>query len=153
MKTLILRYGLLTLGILFSIFGYYYNYESFSFLVGLFGGLFILIGLLIATQSSMLGFGKDLQTINGIGTTLYGKSNIDKDNHSYEATKWIVFIGLPIIPLGSYKVITNDAESKFFGTQTNHEIIKVTLNIKQIIKTYLISYGFIIAGIIFLIYM
>ena len=60
-----------------------------------------------------------MTTINGIGTTLYGRSKkqalagIDRsvaeqagfDPVSYQAVKWFVVLFLPVIPLGTYRVI------------------------------------------------
>jgi hypothetical protein len=149
MNKLILRFGLLILGILFCVIPYYFSIsEGITVILVLFGIPFILIGLLIATRSSMLGFGKNLQTINGIGTTLYGKSNFEQNNQSYVTTKWLVFLWLPIIPLASYKVIKGEIKSKFMGTETPYQMIDMPMNKTQIIKTYSITYGLIILLII-----
>jgi len=46
-----------------------------------------------------------LQTTNGIGFTIYGKSNCDNDTDSYETTRYFVVLGIPILPVGRYRVI------------------------------------------------
>lgn len=152
MIKLILRFGLLILGIICALIAYYLN-TDISFIFGFFGLVFILIGLLVASRSPMLGFGGDLRTINGIGTKLYGTSNYDQNDKSYIATKWFVFIGLPIIPLASYRVIQGETKSKFIGTETNYQMVVVPLNKTQIIKTYLFAYGSIILIVTFLYYL
>lgn len=151
---LISRFGVLLLGIVFCILAYYFNDRvSVSMFFSSFGGIFILIGLLVATRSSMLGFGKNLQIFNGIGTTLYGKSNFDKNDQSYIATKWLVFICLPIFPLASYRVIKIDAKSVPFGTTTNYQMKDTPINKVQIIKTYVTTYGLIVLIVTFLYYL
>lgn len=152
----ILRFGVLILGIIFSIIAYYLNLDDSSpSLFGIFFLLaivFVLFGLLLATRSSMLGFGKDLKIINGIGTTLYGESNFNPIDKSYIVTKWIVFFYLPIIPLASYRVIKEDTTQGFLGPKTMYNMKDVPLNKGQIIKAYLTTYGLLILiiGILYL---
>lgn len=141
------RFWVLIFGILFSMLAYYLN-TDLSFIFGFLGLVFILIGLLVASRSPLLGFGKDMRTINGIGTTLYGKSDFDPTDKSYISTKWYVFLGLPIIPLRSYRVtLKGDTKTVFFGTNTDYQMLDVPIKISQIIKTYILVYG-IIASII-----
>lgn len=140
----ILRFGLLIVGILFCAIAYYLNPNS-SFTFELIGIASVLLGLLIASRSPMLGFGGDMRTINGIGTTLYGKSEINPNDKSYIATKWYVFLGLPIVPLKSYRVIyKGSGKSVFFGTSTDYQMLSVPMNMSQILKTYALVYGFIV---------
>lgn len=68
-------------------------------------------------------------TFNGIGTTYYGKKNVEKYEgvcercgrkgtlKSYEATYWFVFIFIPIIPLGKKKILD------YCGYCTGHRAI------------------------------
>ena len=57
-----------------------------------------------------------LHTINGIGTTLYGRSNYDPHSNSYETTRYFVFFAIPIFPLGRYRVIDAGPDSyRFIG--------------------------------------
>ena len=42
---------------------------------------------------------------NGIGTTIYGKREVNPEDGSYIVTKWFTVLYFPIIPLGSYRVI------------------------------------------------
>jgi hypothetical protein len=67
-----------------------------------------------------------MQTINGIGTTIYGRANrqelADADRFaaeqagylpaSYQVVKWFVFLFMPIVPLGTHRVMK--AKQKFF---------------------------------------
>jgi hypothetical protein len=50
-------------------------------------------------------------TINGCGTKWYGKS-LEESDGSYVVTEWITFLWVPLIPLGSKRVIQID-ESEF----------------------------------------
>jgi hypothetical protein len=85
-------------------------------------------------------------SINGIGTSLYGKSKVESDG-SYIATKWFIFLLLPIVPLGSYRV--QRGETTFSataliglpGANTKYKMLPVPLNWNQIIQTYLAVYG------------
>ena len=77
-------------------------------------------------------------TFNGIGTKLYGKAK--QDDGSYIATKWIVFLFIPLIPLASYLVL--DWQNTGILSR-DYELIKVPLNRKQIGKTYLVTFSII----------
>ena len=77
-------------------------------------------------------------TFNGIGTRLYGKAK--QDNGTYIATKWIVFLFIPLIPLASYIVLDWENTGIF---SRNYELLKTPLNWKQIGKTYLIAFSII----------
>jgi len=56
---------------------------------------------------------KDLYTINTVGTALHGQSPMP-DSRGYIATKWIVILFLPILPVRSYQVFAEhfDAMNK-----------------------------------------
>lgn len=56
---------------------------------------------------------KDLYTINGVGTKLHGQSPM-AGSRGYIATKWIVILFLPVLPVRSYQVFGEhlDAEDK-----------------------------------------
>ena len=93
-------------------------------------------------------------SINGIGTSLYGKSELESDG-SYVATKWFVFIFLPIVPLGSYRVMRGETSASMTalvglpGANTQYEMVSIPLNWKQIGQTYLAVLGaFVIIGIV-----
>lgn len=87
-------------------------------------------------------------SINGIGTSLYGKNDLKSDG-SYVATKWIIFLFLPLVPLHSYRVQRKETESMITaligmpGSETKYEFYPIPLNWKQIGQTYLFAYGII----------
>lgn len=57
-----------------------------------------------------------LQTINGIGFTLYGSSDFDQQTNSYLATYYFVFFFIPIFPICRYRVIASGENSyRFLG--------------------------------------
>ena len=43
-------------------------------------------------------------TYNGVGTSLYGRSDLDINDGSYVATLYLVFIFIPVFPIASYLV-------------------------------------------------
>ena len=93
-----------------------------------------------------------MQTINGIGTTLYGKRYLDKKElrnmdidvpegvQPYIATMWFVFLFIPLIPLGSYIVFfEGKVEEGFWSSDDKYyHMIKINLNWNQVLKTWLI---------------
>ena len=138
---LILRYGLLVLGIILTI-GYYFNL-GVSADVNTWGIISIIIGLFVAYRNPTFGFGEGAGSLNGIGTTLYGKRDVEPDG-SYVATKWFIFLLLPIIPISSYRVLPNTPKMNFLTQVTNYSRFeKVQFNTRQVINTYLLIYGFI----------
>ncbi len=57
-----------------------------------------------------------LYTINGIGTTLYGKADYDPETDSYLTTLYFVIFFIPILPLARYRVIQEGENTyKFLG--------------------------------------
>lgn len=83
-----------------------------------------------------------MYTFNGIGTTLYGKREINSADGTYIATKWFVLAYFPVIPLGSYRVVRGDTSAGFFSTNTLYRSMqKVPLNWKQVGNIYLATWG------------
>lgn len=56
-----------------------------------------------------------LHTINGIGTTLYGSSDHDKETGSYLSTYYFVFFAIPVFPICRYRVIPTPSGYRFLG--------------------------------------
>jgi hypothetical protein len=56
-----------------------------------------------------------LQTINGIGTTLYGATDFDARTGSHMSTHYFVFLAIPLFPLARYRVIQNGNSYWFLG--------------------------------------
>jgi hypothetical protein len=71
-------------------------------------------------------------SINGIGTTWYGKAD-PEDDGSYIVTEWIIFVYVPLIPLGSKRV--RQIESGQF------EVSKVPLHMPHLLKGYAVTLG------------
>jgi hypothetical protein len=71
---------------------------------------------------------------NGIGTTIYGKREVNPEDGSYIATKWFTFLYFPIIPLGSYRVIK--AKKNFLAGFPEYQMSDAPLSVKQITFTY-----------------
>jgi len=94
-----------------------------------------------------------MYSFNGIGTTLYGKREVEADG-SYIATKWFVILLLPIFPLGSYRVWRGKTKATFLlpGASTEYKMITVQLNWEQVFNTYFVIYGIFILAFGLLIY-
>jgi hypothetical protein len=86
-------------------------------------------------------------TFNGIGTTIYGKREVNPDDGSYIVTKWFTVLYFPIIPLGSYRVIKE--KQAFFAGFPKYQMNNAPLSVKQIIFTY-VAWWSIPVAIIFL---
>ncbi|MCR4317323.1 MAG: hypothetical protein NUW37_13375 [Planctomycetes bacterium] len=57
-----------------------------------------------------------LSTVNGVGTMLYGKSELDSRDGTYIATRYITFLYVPVWPLKQYLVRSHSSGSyEFFG--------------------------------------
>lgn len=84
-------------------------------------------------------------TFNGIGTTYYGKKDIDFDG-SFITTKWFVVGFFPIIPLSSCRLRDLGTSGiPFISRSTEYQVIEeLPLNAIQVLFVYLYSF-FIIA--------
>lgn len=71
---------------------------------------------------------------NGIGTTIYGKREVNPEDGSYIVTKWFTVLYFPIIPLGSYRVIK--VKQNFFAGSPKYQMREAPLSVRQIIFTY-----------------
>jgi hypothetical protein len=71
-------------------------------------------------------------TINGCGTKYYGRRDQESDG-SYITTEWIVFLFLPLMPIGSYRVQL--LKSALMSSE--YHIWKVPLQWRQILNVYL----------------
>ncbi len=69
-----------------------------------------------------IGAGKPtMQTINGVGTTLYGKHQPNNADQTYIATNWFAFVFVPIFPISSWLVLpSGKARSWYFLAKTPH---------------------------------
>jgi len=56
-----------------------------------------------------------LSTVNGIGFTLYGGTDIDAETGSYLATYYFVFLAIPVFPICRYRVIPTAGGYRFLG--------------------------------------
>lgn len=79
-------------------------------------------------------------SINGFGTTLYGKRDVHPTDNSYIATKWIILLFVPIIPLGSYRVVK--VKQKFLTLDSpRYYMTSVSLHRQQVRNIYLVVWG------------
>jgi hypothetical protein len=102
-------------------------------------------------------------TINGIGTILYGKKYISykelyekgiiteipkrRNFKPYIATKWFVFLYVPIIPLGSYVILDEYGYDSGLYADKKYLMVRYKLDLEQVRNGYLI----LIAVILFIV--
>lgn len=55
-----------------------------------------------------------LQTINGIGTGIYGRRDFDAESNSYVKTQCLCFAFIPLVALGSYRVVSAGGDGWYF---------------------------------------
>ena len=76
-----------------------------------------------------------MSTINGIGSTFVGCSDVGRDG-SYITTKWITFL-IPVVPLGSYRVRpVSSTNILMLYSSTEFETQSVSLHWPQVLKVY-----------------
>ena len=86
-------------------------------------------------------------SINGIGTKLYGKRDVNVTDGSYTATKWFIIFLLPVIPLRSYRVQRGETTASMTGlvgmpgATTQYKMLPIPMEWKQVLRTYLVVYG------------
>ncbi len=74
-------------------------------------------------------------SINGIGSTVYGKSDFHDDG-SYVTTEWFTFFFVPILPICSYRVIRTRATI----INSEYQILeKFPPRTSHIVKAYIIT--------------
>jgi len=88
-------------------------------------------------------------SINGVGTAYYG-SALPRDDGSCVVTEWIIFFGIPLIPLGSKRVWYVSQERRPVNqTVTQYKVARVPLHIPHLVKGYAVTGGlFLIAEVI-----
>ena len=92
--------------------------------------------------------------IMGFGTILYGSRSKNKEDNSYIATRWITLFYLPIIPLGSYRVILGNQRGIIVGAQVGYQSTeRIKLDSKQVVNTYLLWYLPILAIVVFFVWL
>ncbi len=62
-----------------------------------------------------IGKAPQMSTINGVGTRLYGRDEVDPADGTYVATLYFTLLFAPILPLASYVVADGQQKSGFFG--------------------------------------
>ena len=95
-----------------------------------------------------------MKTSNGTGTLLYGRAKkrmlppkrrleIEAKGYapySYQAVKWFVLFFLPLIPLGTYRVIPSD--QGFFSTEQSSYLMEpAAWDWFQVLRHYVIGWG------------
>jgi len=82
-------------------------------------------------------------SINGIGTTFYGSADPHEDG-SYVVTKWVIFVYIPLAPLGSMRIwpISQDDVPWYkrdMGSKFHYE--KVPLHMPHLLKGWGVTLG------------
>ena len=95
-----------------------------------------------------------LGTVNGIGTTLYGKAKkgdlpanerVEAEQQgyqpfTYQAVKWFTFFFVPVIPLGTFRVL--EKKRSFVSSEpATFKMWKVEWDWAQVIRHYFVGVG------------
>lgn len=98
-----------------------------------------------------------MYAINGFGTTIYGRAKKQEllgterteaeqagfYPHSYQVIKWVIMLFLPVVPLGTYRVLK--VKQDFWTTESpQYNMVKVDWDWAQIVRHYLIAYSWIL---------
>ena len=97
-----------------------------------------------------------MQTVNGIGTTIYGRAKREELSGaeritaeeagyipvSFQAVKWFVLLYLPVVPLGTYRVLK--AKQDFWTADfPQYSMTPILRDWNQIAWHYAAAYGWI----------
>ena len=78
-------------------------------------------------------------TVNGFGTKFYGKREQAADG-SYITTKWVTALYVPIVPLGSYRVLPVGQGTNWgVHRSQNYQVVPVELCWEQVWNVYMIG--------------
>jgi hypothetical protein len=82
-----------------------------------------------------------LATNQGIGKSFYGRRDVCDDCGSAVRTLWTVFLFIPLIPWGSYRVIEFEEEAANRTSVTPFVARKVAFQWPQVLKTCGVAFG------------
>lgn len=78
-------------------------------------------------------------TFNRIGTKYYGKRDLLEDG-SFVTTEWFVLIDIPIIPLGSFRVVPIGRTLNILVLKSGEYLVtRVPLNWRQVRNVYIVT--------------
>lgn len=78
-------------------------------------------------------------TFNGIGTKYYGEREFLEDG-SFVTTEWFVFVYVPIIPIGSFRVVPTGKSSNLLVYRSSQYLVKrVPINWRQVRNVYIVT--------------
>jgi hypothetical protein len=78
--------------------------------------------------------------ITGCGLKIYG-SALRRPDGSFVVTRWVVFVWIPIIPLGSYRLWTDTTPWwKFTVTRSPTRALSIQLYRPQVLKGYIVTF-------------
>jgi len=81
-------------------------------------------------------------SINGVGTTFYGRADEDDDG-SYVVTEWIILVYVPLIPLGSRRVWPVEDRQPWWNPNLakQFQAVRVPLHMPHVFKGYAVTLG------------
>ena len=80
-------------------------------------------------------------SINGIGTAYYGKREKAEDG-SYITTLWVILVFIPLLPIGSYRVVETIKSVMFSREYLSR---RIPLCWPQVLNTYLVFASVVLA--------
>jgi hypothetical protein len=83
---------------------------------------------------------KTFYTFNGFGTTLLDYRRAGDDDGTYEATRWVTAMFVPLVPLADYVVRPQEEERSYGRESYRFEIVeRKRLSWGRVLRTYLIA--------------
>jgi len=90
------------------------------------------------------------RSINGVGTHWYGHA-LPKADGSYVVTEWFTFLWIPLLPLGSKRILWDEQRhreqdakpwwNREVGVVSYYKALKVPLYMPHVIKGYVVTIG------------
>lgn len=99
------------------------------------GGLFCEV----CVKESSAGSPWNIQSMGGMGKTFYGDDRPCAHCGSVVRTLWIILFHLPLIPLGSYRVLSRSFTREAVGTREGFSARGVPMAWKQIFGTWMVG--------------
>ena len=85
----------------------------------------------------------NMYSMNGLGMALYGSARECPNCGSTVRSKWIILYFLPLIPVGTYRIIQTDFKSEMMKTKENFHARAMAFCWPQVLKIWFIGWGII----------
>jgi tetratricopeptide (TPR) repeat protein len=81
----------------------------------------------------------NVSNLNGLGRTFYGEDRPCAACGSVVQTLWIIFLHVPLIPLGTYRVLRANFRREVTGTKESLTALSIAFSWSQVLMTWLVG--------------